>query len=188
VTTPAKVPAAPEPAPGFSAWLERQHERRWFRWAVDLAIVAAVVLGVNAWQTRGHLGPGAAPSVTAPSLAGPPVSLESLRGKPVLVAFWAPWCTVCKAESGNLSLVRRLAGDRASVVSVAAAFDDVGQVRGYVGEHGVDYPVLLGDEALVRAFRVEAFPTVYFLDARGRVKGSTSGYTTTIGLLWRLLL
>jgi thioredoxin-related protein len=47
--------------------------------------------------------------------------------------------------------------------------------------------VLLGDEETVRAFRVEAFPTTYFLDAEGRITGSVAGYTTTPGLLARLL-
>jgi thioredoxin-related protein len=74
------------------------------------------------------------------------------------------------------------------VVSVAASFENVDQVRAYVRDHGVDYPVLLGDDALVRAFRVEAFPTVYFLDAGGRVRRSATGYTTTLGLLARLFL
>jgi thiol-disulfide isomerase/thioredoxin len=181
-------PTSTAPAGGLSAWLERQHGKRWFRWGADLAIVAAVILGAGAWQSRGLLATGTAPTVTLPALDGPPVSLASLRGKPVLLAFWAPWCTVCKAESGNLSLVRRLAGDRAAVISVAAAYDDVAQIRGYVLDHGVDYPVLLGDDALVRGFKVDAFPTVYFLDAEGRIQGSTTGYTTTAGLLWRLLL
>jgi thioredoxin-related protein len=62
----------------------------------------------------------------------------------------------------------------------------VGEVRGYMVSRGVDYPVLLGSDEVVRGFRVEAFPTVYFLDAQGRVKHSVVGYTTSLGLLARL--
>jgi thiol-disulfide isomerase/thioredoxin len=162
--------------------------RPWKRWAIDLAVVAALIVGVGAWQTRRHLGGGEAPAAVLTTLEGERVPLDSLRGKPVLLAFWAPWCSVCAAESQNLSWVRRVIGDRARVVSVAASFEDVAQVRAYVRERGVDYPVLLGDDALLRAFRVEAFPTTYFLDAQGRVKRSATGYTTTLGLLARLLL
>jgi thiol-disulfide isomerase/thioredoxin len=150
--------------------------------------VLAVVTAATAWQARDHLPPGTAPAATLPALSGPPISLEALRGKPVLLAFWAPWCGVCKAESDNLSRVMRLAGERARVISVAASFEDLAEVRAYVEARGVDYPVLLGDEPVVRAFRVSAYPTLYFLDAEGRIKRSTSGYTTTAGMLLRLLL
>jgi peroxiredoxin len=160
----------------------------WKRWAVDLAILAAVVLGIGAWQTRRHLSGGEAPAALLKTLDGQAVSLASLRGKPVLVAFWAPWCTICAAESQNVSWVRRIAGNRAHVVSVAVSFEEVAQVRTFVREHAVDYPVLLGDDGVVRAFRVDVFPTVYFLDAEGRVRRSASGYTTTLGLLARLFL
>jgi thiol-disulfide isomerase/thioredoxin len=162
--------------------------RRWVRWGTDLAVLGALVLGLGAWQTRGHLADGEAPAAVLATLDGDRVALDSLRGKPVLLAFWAPWCTVCAAETQNLSWVRRMVGDRARVISVAASFEDVAQVRAYVRDHGVDYPVLLGDDALLRAFRVETFPTTYFLDAQGRVRRSASGYTTTAGLLARLIL
>jgi len=70
---------------------------------------------------------------------------------------------------------------------VAAAFSSEAEVRAYVEAHGLAAPVLLADEETVRAFRVEAFPSVYFLDAEGRIKRSAAGYTTTGGLLARLL-
>jgi peroxiredoxin len=179
------------PTRPWTEWATRYgqlRQRRWARWGIDLAVLAALALGIGAWQTRSHLSRGQAPAAVLATLDGERVSLDSLRGKPVVLAFWAPWCSVCAAESQNLSWVRSMVGDRARVVSVAASFENPGQVRAYVRDHGVDYHVLLGDDALLRAFHVEVFPTTYFLGADGRVQRSVTGYTTTLGLLARLFL
>lgn len=157
------------------------------RWSVDLGLLLLVVLAVSWWQTRHHLR-DASPELTLPRLNGAPVSLAELRGKPVVLAFWAPWCTVCKAESDNLSRALRWAGARAHVVSVAGSYQSLQEVERYVQAHHVDYPVLLADDATLAAFRIEAFPTLYFLDAQGRIATSASGYTTTLGVLARLLV
>ncbi len=165
--------------------------RGWRSHLLEVAIALVIVFAMGLWQTRGHLR-GALGSSTADrpltSLDGAPFSLSSLRGKPVLLAFWAPWCTVCKAESQNLGWVRSLVGGRAHVVTVAAAYENVAQVRGYLRDRGADYPVLLADAEWTERFGVTAFPSVYFLNARGEVSGSAVGYTTTLGLLVRLLL
>ena len=178
-------PAAP---PGsWRARLAALEQRRWFRWGGEALVVTLAVLAIGVVQTRHHLAGGERPAATFTTLEGEPVTLASLRGQPVALAFWAPWCGVCAAQSGNLSRAARWAGSRGRVVSVAAAFGDVAEVRAYMMEHAVEYPVLLGDDATVRAFQVEAYPTVYFLDAEGRIKRSVAGYTTTGGLLARLL-
>ncbi len=171
---PAPVPAAPRP-------------KRLRRLALDAALVVGVFLAASAWQSRGLLGAGIQPALAAQDLGGRPVSLADLRGKPALVAFWAPWCGVCSAQSDNLGRVQRWVGARAGVVSVATAYGDEAEVRRHVADKGIDYPVWLGGDTAAHAFRVEVYPTVYFLDAEGRVKRSVSGYTTTLGMLWRLL-
>lgn len=175
------------PATTWRARAEAISQRRWFRWGRDLGLVLLVLLAVGAWQTRGHLATGARPAARLTTLEGAPATLESLRGRPVLLAFWAPWCTVCGAEAGNLSWARDLLGDRAAVISVATAYGDVAEVRAFMAAHGVDVPVWLADEQALRQFRLGVFPTAYFLDAEGRVKGSVSGYTTTLGLVARTL-
>jgi thiol-disulfide isomerase/thioredoxin len=149
-------------------------------------VLLAVVLSVGLYQTRGHLA-GPAPAFALTGLDGREVTLASLKGTPTLLAFWAPWCGVCKTESQNLSWVQKLVGSRARVLSVASAWEDVGQVQAYVHQRGVDYPVLLDTVGLSRTFNVAAFPTVYFLDEEGNIKGSVVGYTSTLGLLARLL-
>jgi len=162
-------------------------ERRWFRWASEVGLVVLVLAVAGAWQTRDNLANVPAPDFSLPTLAGDEVRLSELRGEPVLLAFWAPWCGVCAAQSGNVGWVQRLVGARAHVLSVAAAYQSTAEVAASAREHGMDYPVVLADPGLTRSYRVEAFPTLYFLDAEGRVKRSAVGYTTTLGMLWRLL-
>jgi thiol-disulfide isomerase/thioredoxin len=165
---------------------ERYRTQRAFRWFVDLSLLA-VVLGVMGWfQTRNHPR-GDAPSYTFRTLEQTEVTLASLSGKPTVLAVWAPWCGVCKMESGNVSRARAWLGERANVVSVATAYDDVSQVRTYMEQQGVDYPVLLAGEDFTRMMRVEAFPTVFVLDSSGRIVSSVQGYTTTLGLMFRAL-
>lgn len=163
-------------------------ERRWVRWGMDLLLVGVVLIGVGAYQTRGHVRDLPLPALTLERLDGVPLALDALSGKPTLLAFWAPWCGVCRTESSNLSWAQKLVGDRANVISVAVSYDDLSQVRAYVAEQEVDYPVLLGGDSLAARLKVSAYPTVYFLDAQGRVKSSAVGYTTTLGLLVRLFL
>ncbi|MDP2275417.1 MAG: redoxin family protein [Archangium sp.] len=165
---------------------DRYRTQSAFRWAVDLSAVLIILLAVGAWQTRNHPR-GAAPAYTFTTLEQKTVALSSFAGKPTLLAVWAPWCGVCKAESGNVSRVHSWLGSRANVVSVATAFNDVSEVRQYMTAQGVDYPVLLAQEDFQRVMHVEAFPTVFVLDSRGRIVSSMQGYTTTLGMVLRVL-
>lgn len=177
--------------PTTPTWWNRLRQtseaRPWLRWLVDAAVLFAIVVAVGVWQTRAHVKGGPLPNASMPTLAGDAFDLGSLQGKPTLLAFWAPWCSVCESESSNISWVRRLAGQRANVVSIATAYEDSAHVERYVRRNDVDYPVLLDVSQMASALRVTSFPTVYFLDEAGHIKGSAVGYTTTLGLLLRTL-
>lgn len=172
----------------FSRFRALYRERRAVRWATDLLLLLLVVLGISAFQTRKHLRNVPLPAVALHSVSGESVALDSLRGKKTLLYMWAPWCGVCKLESANVSRVRSLVGERARVVSIVSSYQSVDEVKREMADKGIDYQVLLGDDALERTFHVSAFPTVYFVDEQGRITRSATGYTTTFGLLYRLFL
>ena len=181
-------PAAPQTvlSRARAAW-QRARQRWWVRWGVDLALMAVLFTAVMAWQTRHLPGGGTpAPDFQLRALTGEQVRLAELRGKPVVLIFWAPWCGVCKAESSTVSALRDMVGERAHVLTVALSYRNEEEVRRFVRERGADYPVLLGDDALEEAFRVKSFPTTFVLSSEGRIEQSTVGYTTRLGLLWRL--
>jgi nifR3 family TIM-barrel protein len=149
------------------------------RWVLEAVVVLSVYAAVSAWQER-HLLETAklAPDFALPSLGGDEVTLASLRGKRVLVHFWATWCGVCRREFGALNAVQRGLSPDEALISIVADSDDPEEVRRFVAEHHIEYPVLLADARVLRAFRIEGFPTNYFIDAKGRVAGHTIGMAT----------
>lgn len=158
-------------------------KRRWTLWLRDLAIFVALFAGISLWQGR-HLLPSGdpAPSVELTTLDGTPVRLDELRGKKVLLYFWAPWCGVCKVVTPNLRWLAR--SDGVEVVSIASAYEDLASVRAADPESFSNLALLGGDEA-ARAFAVRAYPTFYVLDEEGRIERSFLGYTSRFGLWMR---
>lgn len=159
------------------------------RWILEVAVVLALVLAVTTWQTR-HLAPTGepAPAFRLEALDGSSVSLESLRGKRVLLHFWATWCGVCRQELSALSAVHRSLGANEALVTVVADSGDADAVRQFGSEHGLAYPILLGTPEILREYRVGAFPTNYYLDERGVVRGRTVGMSTRWAMQARLAL
>lgn len=151
------------------------------------AILVAVVLAITAWQTRNLVATGTpAPAFDLPNLDGSRVSLESLRGKRVLVHLWATWCGVCRMELGALAAVHAGLGPDEALVTIVADSDDPAAVAAFVKEHAIVYPVLLGTDEVIRAFRVNAFPTSYYLDGNGNIRSQAVGMSTRLAMKARL--
>ncbi len=169
---------------------EPQEKRRKFpRFLGEIALVLVLVYGIGRYQTRNHprgLPPNVALTVDGEGTASP-ANLSDFRGKPTLVVVWAPWCGVCKAEADNVARAKRWLGDRANVVTVAAAYENVDEVRAFAKAHDLPTPVLLAPPDFPKAFGIQAYPTVFVLDAAGNLVGSAQGYTTTFGLVVRAL-
>ena len=105
--------------------------------------------------------------------AGQKVRLRDLRGKPVVLNFWATWCVPCNAEMPMLVDMEKQYAAR-GVVFIGASLDDAKtktRIPVFLSEHGVGFPVWYGATAddLDQLKLGEAVPATAFLDAEGRI-------------------
>jgi cytochrome c biogenesis protein CcmG/thiol:disulfide interchange protein DsbE len=144
--------------------------------------VVAALLGLLLWKVvkgddnavTGSLAKGelvAAPDWDLALLSGDDtLALESLRGKAVVLNFWASWCGPCKDETPLLQK-GWLRWEGKDVVFVGMNVKDFrGDARSFVRRFGVTYPnVYDGKGSTVGRYGVTGFPETYFIDANGRV-------------------
>jgi len=116
-----------------------------------------------------------APAFDLASLAGPKVSLESLKGRPAVIDFWATWCAPCVRQIPVLNALREKRGEDVSVIGISVDADGAEAVALFAEEHGIAYTVLFGDEGLAQAFGARGFPTLFVLDAEGAIREAHVG-------------
>ena len=154
--------------------------RHW-RIALTLTVVGLLVL---AWTQRGHFAPvgvgSPVPAYHAKTLDGADVSLQSLRGKVVVLNVWATWCGPCRQEMPALERLQKRFGPsglEVVAVSVDAPVGTVGSsgrvggdVRKYVEEIGLSFTILTDQERTIeQLFLVQGLPTTFIIDKNGRI-------------------
>ncbi|MFO7653702.1 MAG: TlpA disulfide reductase family protein [Candidatus Krumholzibacteriia bacterium] len=117
-----------------------------------------------------------APDFRLERLDGSPLQLSDLRGKAVLIDFWATWCPPCRVAMPDLIQLSRDHAD--SLVVVGIALDQQGRqvVEPFVEKFGVTFEVVLYDDKVVTDYgNIRSIPTTFLVDPQGRVVGKWVG-------------
>ena len=140
---------------------------------IGLFIVSTLILACGLFGTS-TLVNGTAPDFALKTLGGREVHLSQFRGKPVMINFWATWCSPCRAE---LPLIQdRFEKHYPSLVVLAV---EDGSTPSEISEaayaSGINFLILMGHNSVLSAYNVQAFPTTLFVDVDGIVRSRHVG-------------
>lgn len=131
-----------------------------------------------------------APAVTVPTLEGAPVDLGVYIGrKPVLIEFWATWCTSCQAMMPRLAAMHRRFGDAVQFIGINVTISETREgVAAYVREHAPPFLTLYDEEGEgARAYDPPATSFIVIADQSGRIVYTGAGGTQNLEPALRLV-
>lgn len=176
----------PADSPGADTAAPTARSRRWARarkWGDRLLWLLVIGLLLHRFgpQVGAAVGLGdekrPAPEFTLNTLAGEPVTLASLEGKVVLLNFWATWCPPCRVEMPWFEqLARERAADGFVVVGASMDRGNPDELRWFLEEKGITYPIGVAGPSMVRAYGgVRGLPTSFLIDRNGNVRHTVVG-------------
>ena len=127
---------------------------------------------------NGEQAPAAAPEFTVTDTDGNPVSLQDLRGKPVILNFWASWCGYCVKEMPHFEDVYRQYGDRIHILMVNVQ-ESSETANAFIEKAAYTFPVYLDSSgSAAAAYGATGLPATFFIDAEGNAVAQARGALT----------
>ncbi|MDK1046125.1 MAG: redoxin domain-containing protein [Anaerolineales bacterium] len=146
---------------------------RWGRLIVWVAVIGLFGgLGWKMWQNNlDPVSSGAAPDFTLNTFDGQTLLLSELRGKVVVINFWASWCVPCRDEAPILEAAWREYRERDVVFIGVDYLDTETEARAYLAEFDITYPNGPDLRTLIStSYRIKGIPETFFVDAAGQMR------------------
>jgi thiol-disulfide isomerase/thioredoxin len=119
----------------------------------------------------------AAPEIALKDLSGKPIKLSSLKGKVVLVDFWASWCGPCRESMPFLDKLSKSYGEQGLVVLGVNIDNDAAAARKFLKDLPVSFAVVNDAEKQVaKAYAPPTMPSSYLIDRQGKVHVVHAGF------------
>ena len=119
-----------------------------------------------------------APDWSDPLLSGGTLSMAQLRGKPLLLDFFATWCPPCNAEAPMINAAYETYKSRGLHVVGVDVQENAAKAHEFVTKHGLRYPALVDAGTLLDQYQINGMPVAVFIDKSGVVKKIDVGELT----------
>ncbi len=110
-------------------------------------------------------------------------NLEKYRGKPLIIHFWATWCPTCKLEASNIEKISK----EYQVITIAVNSGSDEKIQNFMSKHGLTFTTINDNSGTIsKQFKISVYPTTFIFSSSGNLKFSEVGYTSSLGLKFRL--
>ena len=131
----------------------------------------AALVNIAAAASLAKWSGGKTPPLKLPDAAGSELALAGLRGKIVVVNFWATWCEPCREEMPSLERLRKQMGEQKFEVVAVNVGEAPERVARFTREVPVSFPIVYDREGTAaKSWKVRGYPTSFVLDAQGRIR------------------
>ena len=136
-------------------------------WVLALTMGAAIFMAIQWLQPKPDI-PDIAPDFNAKTVDGDPISLSSLRGRTVILNFWASWCGPCQQETPAFNRFHKANPD-IPMIGFAVDSGNASKVRRTAKQWGIEYPVAVAEPDLQRTYDISTLPTTIVVGPDGKV-------------------
>lgn len=161
---------------------------KWASILFEATIIVLVLLIFSWFQNRGTLAADGklAPDFVLQTTEGKTIHLSQLRGKKVLIYFFAPWCSICHMSGGNLNALRKARSqDKLEILVVGLSWQNKAEIQQFKDDLELTMPVLIGSDQQMSDYKIKGFPTYFVIDEEGKVTHRSVGYSTELGMRFR---
>ncbi len=144
--------------------------------AFTLALCSAALAAKQSATLPSNGARKPAPDFTLTDATGAPLQLSVLKGKVVVLDFWATWCHGCKIEiPWYMEFQKKYKSQGLVVIGVSMDEDGWKSVEPYLAKHPINYPIAIGDSELAKRYNVEALPVTLLIDRDGNIAATHAG-------------
>ena len=152
-----------------------------FKEIIIAVVLLFVVSNIISYIRKPELGSTQLPKIEVELIDGS--IYKNAAGKPLVLHFWATSCPACKLEAPNIETISK----EHEVLTIALNSGSDENIKAYMQENELSFRVVNDSEGKWgKTFKVEVYPTTFIYDAKGELRFTEVGYTSTAGLLARL--